>query len=64
MSLALQLFEDLCAIGNALAQVRDSFVLASNEWAALTCILLSLDAAIDRLVQSSGLACDDEEEAP
>lgn len=63
MSVALELYEALCAIGQALVQVRDTFVLASNEWAALTCIILSLDAAIETLVRSEGLACDAQEDA-
>lgn len=61
MSVALTLFHDLCAVGTALAQVRDTFVPACNEWAALTCIILSLDNVIDRLVRSSGLEQDEED---
>jgi hypothetical protein len=55
MSTALALFEDLCAVGNALASYRDRFTPCSDDWTAVTCLLLALDAAIDRLVRSRGL---------
>jgi hypothetical protein len=60
MSLALCLFNDLCAVGNALAAYRDRFAPCSDDWTALTCLVLHLDAAIDRLVRSSGLGEDDD----
>jgi hypothetical protein len=60
MSLALGLFEDLCTVGNALAAYRDTHEPCSDDWTACTCILLTLDGAIDRLVRSSGLGGDDD----
>jgi len=60
MSTALALFQDLCDIGNALSQVRDRFEPCSDDWTALTCLILALDQAIDRLVHSSGLGGDDD----
>lgn len=62
MSTALMLFHDLCAVGNALAAYRDTHPPCSDDWATCTGIVLALDAAIDRLVRSSGLACDDAED--
>lgn len=58
MSLALALFEDLCVVGNGLAAYRDTHAPCSDDWTTVTCLLLALDAAINRLVQSHGLACD------
>ena len=55
MSTALCLFDQLCAVGNALAAVRDTQEECSDAWAALTCVLLMLDASIDMLVRSQGL---------
>ena len=60
MSVALALFGKLCDVGNALAYVRDTQEPASDTWTALTCILLSLDAAIDTLVHSNGLGGSDD----
>jgi hypothetical protein len=59
MSLALQLFEDLCAVGNALEHLRDTYCPASDAWLWHTEVLGMLDATIDLLVHSDGL----EEEA-
>jgi hypothetical protein len=56
--IALALFDQLCAVGNALAQLRDRQAPCSDLWCDLTCLLLSLDSSIDLLVRSSGLACD------
>jgi hypothetical protein len=58
MSVALCLFDQLCAVGNAMAQLRDQQEPCSDLWTALTCLLLCLDEGIDLLVQSRGLACD------
>ena len=58
MSTALALFHQLCDLGTALAQVRDSQEPCSDTWTALTCLLLLLDAAIDTLVRSDGLEAD------
>jgi hypothetical protein len=63
MSVALALFDDLCAVGNALGAYRDTHAPCSDDWATLTCLILHLDAAIDRLVRSEGLACDEREDA-
>jgi hypothetical protein len=53
--IALQLFDQLCAVGNALASLRDSQAPCSDLWCDLTCVILELDGAIDTLVRSSGL---------
>ena len=63
-STGLLLFHALCDVGNALTHARDTQEPYSDTWTALTCILLTLDAAIDTLVRSEGLACDQEEDAP
>ena len=55
MSVGLELFEQLCCIGNALSRYRDTHEPCSDDWTACTCILLTLDGAIDRLVRSHGL---------
>lgn len=60
MSLALGLFHDLCVLGNALAAYRDTRAPCSDDCTALTCLILSLDTIIDRLVRSSGLGGDDD----
>lgn len=60
MSVALQLFRQLCDLGTALAQVRDVYEPCSDTWTALTCLLLTLDAAIDTLVRSQGLGGTDD----
>jgi hypothetical protein len=59
MSTSLALFHDLCEIGNALAAYRDTHVPCSDDWTACTCLLLTLDSAIDRLVRSTGLDAED-----
>lgn len=55
MSLALCLFQHLCAVGNALELLRETFAPASDPWLALTDILGALDETIDLLVHSDGL---------
>jgi hypothetical protein len=60
MSVALALFHDLCTVGNALAAYRDTHEPCSDDWTACTCILLTLDGAIDRLVRSHGLGGEDD----
>jgi hypothetical protein len=55
MSTALQLFQDLCVIGNALEALRDTSCPASDEWLWHTEVLGMLDASIDLLVHSCGL---------
>ena len=60
MSTALALFHRLCDVGNALAHVRDTQEPCSDTWTALTCVLLTLDAAIDGLVHSQGLGGTDD----
>jgi hypothetical protein len=62
MSIGLALFERLCLLGNALDAVRDTCEPGSDDWAALLCITLGLDEAIDLLVRSDGLRCDTEGE--
>ena len=54
-SLGLQLFDHLCAVGNALVLLRDQEAPCSDRWCDLTCLLLMLDESIDTLVRSSGL---------
>lgn len=61
-SVALCLFDKLCALGNALALLRDREEPCSDTWTDLTCLLLALDGAIDMQVRSSGLACDNKED--
>jgi hypothetical protein len=60
MSLALALFERLVIIGNCLELLRERYEPCSDDWTALTCLLLTLDSAIDTLVRSSGLGGDDD----
>jgi hypothetical protein len=55
MPLALELFHQLCDIANNLSLYRDTHEPCSDDWTACTCILLTLDGAIDRLVRSHGL---------
>lgn len=55
MSTALCLFDHLCAVGNAMALLRDTQEPCSDLWTALTCLVIELDAAIDLLVLSSGI---------
>jgi hypothetical protein len=52
---AIALFHDLCQIGNALVDYRDRHAPCSDDWTMVTCLVLALDAAIERLVRSSGL---------
>ena len=59
--IALQLFQALCDVGNALAHVRDTQEPCSDVWTDLTCLLLALDAAIDHLVRSNGLGGADDD---
>jgi hypothetical protein len=60
MSVALCLFDQLCAVGNALALLRDQEEPCSDRWCDLTCLLLMVDEGIDLLVRSSGIGgCDD-----
>ena len=54
-SIGLLLFNQLCAVGNALAFLRDQEEPCSDRWTALTCVLLLLDEGIDTLVMSQGL---------
>jgi hypothetical protein len=60
MSLALCLFQHLCAVGNALERLRDTYEPCSDAWTWATDILGALDEAIDLLVHSDGL----EEDSP
>ena len=53
--IALHLFDQLCAVGNALVQLRDQEEPCSDQWTALTCLVLALDSCIDTLVRSQGL---------
>lgn len=55
MSVALALFQSLCAVGNCLETLRDVYEPMTDEWCALTDILGSLDEAIDTLVCSNGI---------
>jgi hypothetical protein len=52
---ALTLYYELCDVGNALELLRDTYSPASEQWLWHTELLGMLDAAIDRLVRSSGL---------
>lgn len=54
-STGLLIFQRLCALGNALTQLRDQEAPCSDQWTALTCLVLALDSCIDTLVRSSGL---------
>jgi len=60
MNVALELFHDLCQVGNGLAAYRDRYALCSDDWATLTCLVLALDSAIARLVHSQGLDGEDD----
>jgi len=60
VSMALCLFNDLCVVGNALAVYRDTHEPCSDDWTAVTCLILALDQVIDRLVRSRGLGGDDD----
>lgn len=60
-SLGLALFHNLCALGNALAHLRDTYEPCSDQWTALTCLVLSLDASIDLLVRSQGFVEDNDD---
>ena len=62
MSVALALFTALCDVGTALEQLRDLHPPGSDAWCALTDIIMSLDAAIDTLVLSSGLGGRDDDD--
>jgi hypothetical protein len=55
MSLALCLFQHLCAVGNALELLRDTYEPCSDAWTWHTEVLGLLDEAIDLLVHSDGL---------
>ena len=55
MSLALALFTSLCEVGNALAHVRDTYPVMTDEWLWHTEVLGMLDACIDTLMLSQGL---------
>ena len=61
MSMALALFESLCAVGNALVRLRDQAEPCSDRWCDLTCLILQLDATIDLLVRSRGLGGTDDD---
>jgi hypothetical protein len=60
MSVALELYEALCEVGNALELLRDTYEPCSDGWTWTTDILGALDEAIDLLVHSDGL----EEDTP
>jgi hypothetical protein len=62
LSLSLALFDSLCAVGNALASLRDAQAPCSDLWCDLTCLLLCLDEAIDTLVGSQGLGGADDDD--
>jgi hypothetical protein len=64
LSTALALFDQLCAVGNALVLLQGKEEPCSDRWCDLTCLILQLDATIDLLVRSSGLTCDNAEEDP
>lgn len=53
MSNALDLFQRLCEVGNALELLRDMYVPESDQWLWHTEVLGLLDAAIDTLVRRS-----------
>jgi hypothetical protein len=60
MSVALALFDQLCAVGNALVLLQGQEEPCSDLWTALTCLLLMLDEGIDTLVMSQGLGGSDD----
>jgi hypothetical protein len=55
MSVALELYEALCEVGNALELLRDMYEPCSDGWTWHTEVLGLLDEAIDLLVHSDGL---------
>ena len=57
-SVGLHLFQDLCAVGNALEALRDMYVPESDQWLWHTEVLGLLDETIDVLVHSEGLEGD------
>ena len=59
-SLGLILFTALCDVGNALELLRDSYTPMTDQWLWHTEILGMLDAAVDMLVESSGLGGEDD----
>jgi hypothetical protein len=61
MSIGLLLFDQLCAVGNALVLLRDREEPCSDRWCDLTCLILQLDATIDFLVRSRGLGGTDDD---
>lgn len=54
-SIGLMLFRKLCDVGNALELLRDMYAPASDQWVWHTELLGILDAAIDTLVDSTGI---------
>jgi hypothetical protein len=60
-SVGLQLFQDLCAVGNALEALRDLYVPESDQWLWHTEVLALVDSSIDTLVHSEGLHTDNDD---
>lgn len=58
-SVGLVLFHQLCEVGNALEWLRETYTPLTDEWLWHTEVLGLLDEAIDTLVESSGLSCDE-----
>ena len=54
-STGLDLFNALCDCGNAIAQSREFYDPGSQEWLAITELLLGVDALVDKLVLSPAL---------
>jgi hypothetical protein len=59
MSLALQLYQQLCILGNALERLRDTYAPMTDAWLWHTEVLGLLDASIDLLVHSDGFDQED-----
>lgn len=55
MSVALALFDAMCHVGNSLERARDLYKPWSDDWLMLTEILAAVDAAVDILVESTGV---------
>lgn len=53
--IALALFRAMCEVGNSLERARELYVPWSDDWLMLTEILANVDAAVDILVESTGV---------
>ena len=60
MSVALALYNAMCDVGNVLEAWRDRYTPGSDDWCAATEVLGWLDAAVDMLVESTGIGGTDD----